>query len=153
MIPHVKHRPTGKVISAYYTVHPDDRQVFVDAVLPHLATTARQEGCVYYVFAQDLTDPNTIHLTEGWRDQAAIDAHFTDENFRPVLPDAGVGGGAAERTGGPARSWWVASMVSSCCCSCCTIMPNAKPSATRRRPWSRRVRSSTSRALSRTWAT
>lgn len=81
MIPHTKHAPTGKVISAYYTVHPEDRQTFVDAVVPHLTTTAEQDGCTYYVFAQDLTDPNTIHLTEGWRDQAAIDAHFLDEDF------------------------------------------------------------------------
>lgn len=71
MISHTKHSPTSKVISAYYTVHPDDRQAFSDAVIPHLTTTAHQDGCTYYVFAEDLTDPNTIHLTEGWRDQAA----------------------------------------------------------------------------------
>jgi len=81
MIAHTKHQPTGRVISASYRIHPEDRQTFIDAVLPHLATTAQQDGCVYYVFAQDLTDPDTIHLTEGWRDQAAIDAHLTDESF------------------------------------------------------------------------
>ena len=81
IIPHTKHDPTSKVISAYYTIHPDDRQAFSDAVIPHLTTTAQQDGCTYYVFAEDLTDPNTIHLTEGWRDQAAIDAHIADENF------------------------------------------------------------------------
>ncbi|KIQ07666.1 monooxygenase [Curtobacterium sp. MCBA15_007] len=81
MIPHTKHTPTSKVISAYYTVHPEDRQTFNDAVIPHLSTTAQQDGCTYYVFAEDLTDPNTIHLTEGWRDQDAIDAHMTDERF------------------------------------------------------------------------
>ncbi|WP_323749556.1 antibiotic biosynthesis monooxygenase family protein [Curtobacterium sp. VKM Ac-1393] len=81
MIPHIKHTPTSKVISAYYTVHPDDRQAFIDAVIPHLGTTAQQDGCTYYVFAEDLIDRNTIHLTEGWRDQAAIDAHMADEYF------------------------------------------------------------------------
>ena len=81
MIPQHKHQPTGKVISALYTVHPDDRQTFIDAVIPHLTTTAEQDGTVYYVFAQDLTDPNTFHLTEGWRDQAAIDEHYRDPNF------------------------------------------------------------------------
>ncbi|MBF4588258.1 putative quinol monooxygenase [Curtobacterium sp. VKM Ac-2887] len=81
MIPHIKHTPTSKVISAYYTVHPDDRQAFIDAVIPHLSTTAQQDGCTYYVFAEDLIDRNTIHLTEGWRDQAAIDAHMADEYF------------------------------------------------------------------------
>lgn len=81
MISHAEHSPTSKVISAYYTVHPDDRQAFSDAVIPYLTTTAHQDGCTYYVFAEDLTDPNTIHLTEGWRDQAAVDAHMADENF------------------------------------------------------------------------
>ena len=81
MIPHDKHAPTSKVVSAYYTIHPEDRQTFHDAVIPHLRTTAEQDGCTYYVFAEDLTDPNTIHLTEGWRDQAAIDAHLADEHF------------------------------------------------------------------------
>ncbi|GAB2674147.1 hypothetical protein GCM10027271_38700 [Saccharopolyspora gloriosae] len=81
MIAHTKHAPTGKIISAYYTVHPEDRTTFIDAVLPHLTTTSQQDGCTYYVFAQDLTDENTIHLIEGWRDQAAIDAHNADENF------------------------------------------------------------------------
>ncbi len=81
MIPHTKQETTGKVVSAYYTVHPDDRQKYIDAVIPHLASTAELDGCVYYVFAQDVTDPNTIHLVEGWRDQAALDAHLSDEPF------------------------------------------------------------------------
>jgi quinol monooxygenase YgiN len=85
VISQTKHDATGKVVSAYYTLHPEDRQAFIDAVIPHLSTTAQQDGCVYYVFAQDLTDPNTIHLMEGWRDQAAIDEHNADENFHKAV--------------------------------------------------------------------
>ncbi|GAA5185345.1 hypothetical protein GCM10023322_29080 [Rugosimonospora acidiphila] len=91
MISQTKHETTGKVVSAYYTIHAEDRQKFIDAVIPHLSTTAQQDGCVYYVFAQDLTDPNTIHLSEGWRDQAAIDEHNADENFQKAV--AAVMGG------------------------------------------------------------
>lgn len=85
MIPQIKSTPTGKVVSAYYTVHPDDRETLVDAVLSRLATTAQQDGCIYYVFAEDLTGPNAIDLTENWRDQAALDVHFTGETFRAAV--------------------------------------------------------------------
>ena len=91
MIAHTKHEPTGVMTSAYYTIHPEDVQIFIDAVLPHLAITAQQDGCIYYVFAQDLTDPNTIHLTEAWRDQAALDAHLSEENFVAAVRAVGDG--------------------------------------------------------------
>lgn len=63
-----KDQPTDVVYSTYYRVHPDDRQKFVDAVTPHPAVEARIPGVIYYVFAQDITDPDTFHLSEGFRD-------------------------------------------------------------------------------------
>jgi hypothetical protein len=44
VISHQKHDGTGKVVSAYYTLRPEDRQTFIDAVIPHLSTTAQQDG-------------------------------------------------------------------------------------------------------------
>lgn len=80
-----KDLPTQVVFSAYYRVHPDDRQAFVDAVVPHLEYTQQQEGCVYYEFAADLLDPNTIHLSEAWADQDAIEVHHASEPFTKAL--------------------------------------------------------------------
>jgi quinol monooxygenase YgiN len=77
--------PTQVVFNAYYRVHPDDRQKFIDAVVPHLNFTAKLPGCIFYVFATDLLDPNTIHLSEGWADQAAIDRHNDTEPFQKAL--------------------------------------------------------------------
>lgn len=81
MIPQDKSLPTTIVFSVFYRVHPDDRQKFIDAVLPQLETEAAIPGCVYYNFAQDLADPNTFHLSEGWRDQAALDEHDESAPF------------------------------------------------------------------------
>lgn len=85
MIAHTKHQPTGTTAQVSYTVHPDDLQTFIDAVVPHIATTAQLDGCIYYVWAQDLTDPNTIHLSEAWRDQASMEALHATEEFRAVM--------------------------------------------------------------------
>jgi quinol monooxygenase YgiN len=87
VISQTKGEPTGLVISSYYRVHPDDRQKFIDAVVPHLSTTAAQPGCVYYVFAQDITDPDTFHLSEAWTDQAAFDTHNVDPVFIKAVSD------------------------------------------------------------------
>ena len=46
-ITHTRHQPTATISSAYYTVHPEDRQTFIDAIVPHLGTTAQQDGCVF----------------------------------------------------------------------------------------------------------
>ncbi|MET0860687.1 MAG: antibiotic biosynthesis monooxygenase family protein [Microbacterium sp.] len=76
---------TGVVYNAYYRVHPDDRQKFIDAVAEHIPFTAGQPGCVFYVFAADILDPNTFHLSEGWEDQGAIAVHDAAEPFRKAL--------------------------------------------------------------------
>ncbi|MFJ9620872.1 putative quinol monooxygenase [Streptomyces sp. NPDC101181] len=85
MIEQDKNQPTEVVFSTYYRVHPEDRQKFIDAVTPHLAVEARIPGVIYYVFAQDITDPNTFHLSEGFRDQTAIDEHNRSSAFADAL--------------------------------------------------------------------
>ncbi len=85
MITQDKNQPTDVVYSTYYRVHPEDRQKFVDAVTPHLAVEARIPGVIYYVFAQDITDPDTFHLSEGFRDQAVIDEHNRSSAFAEAL--------------------------------------------------------------------
>lgn len=35
-----------------------------------------EDGCVEYVYAEDLLDAGLIHVKEFWRDRAALDRHF-----------------------------------------------------------------------------
>ncbi|SFN18841.1 Quinol monooxygenase YgiN [Chitinophaga sp. YR627] len=82
---HDKTLPTKVTVSAYYRVHPEDRQTFIDAVIPEMTAAAKMEGCVYYAFAQDLTDPDTFHLLEGWADKAAYERHEQADTFLTAL--------------------------------------------------------------------
>lgn len=45
-------------------------------VMARMVTETRAEdGCLQYAFAEDVLDPGLIHISELWRDQAALDAH------------------------------------------------------------------------------
>ncbi|MFC0779229.1 putative quinol monooxygenase [Flavobacterium sp. HJSW_4] len=82
---HDKTQTTEITVSAYYKVHPEDRQIFIDAVIPEMIAANKLEGCIYYAFSQDLTDENTFHLLEGWRDQEAYERHENSETFLTAL--------------------------------------------------------------------
>lgn len=82
---HDKTQTTRITVSAYYKVHPEDRQLFIDAVIPEMVAANKMEGCIYYAFSQDLTDENTFHLLEGWEDEAAYERHEKAETFLTAL--------------------------------------------------------------------
>ncbi|KMO80204.1 antibiotic biosynthesis monooxygenase [Mycolicibacterium chubuense] len=48
MADHDKTVATDIVVSAYYRVHPDYRQAFIDAVTPEMAAAQQMPGCVFY---------------------------------------------------------------------------------------------------------
>lgn len=85
MADHDKTLSTEVTVSAYYRVHPEDRQAFIAAVIPEMTAAQKMRGCVYYAFAQDLTDPNAFHLLEGWADQTAYENHEEAESFLSAL--------------------------------------------------------------------
>ncbi|SFT44718.1 Quinol monooxygenase YgiN [Kosakonia arachidis] len=82
---HEKSPATDIVVSAYYRVHLDDRQTFIDAVVPEMAAARKLPGCIYYAFAQDLADANAFHLVEGWADEAAYENHENAATFLRAL--------------------------------------------------------------------
>lgn len=53
-----------------------------------------EDGCEEYSYAEDVLDPGLIHITERWRDQAALDRHFISDHiaqWRAAWPDLGIG--------------------------------------------------------------
>ena len=57
-----------------------------------LATRA-EDGCQLYAFSRDLLEPDVLHISEKWRDQAALSAHFTAPHmagFNAVLAAAKI---------------------------------------------------------------
>ncbi|QTE38551.1 antibiotic biosynthesis monooxygenase [Mucilaginibacter gossypii] len=73
------------VVHTTYTIHPEDKQIFTNAVLSHISATRKTEGNVYYHFSWDMVDPNTCVLAEGWVNQKAIDDHLKSEMFQAAL--------------------------------------------------------------------
>lgn len=82
---HDKTQPTEVVVSAYYRVHPEDRQTFIDAVKPEMQAAQQMAGCVYYAFSQDLLNPDVFHLSEGWADIDAYERHEQAATFLEAL--------------------------------------------------------------------
>ena len=52
-----------------------------------------EDGCEAYAYAQDLLEPGLIHVSELWRDQAALDLHFQTPHlaeWRAAWPSFGI---------------------------------------------------------------
>jgi quinol monooxygenase YgiN len=41
-----------------------------------MAESEKEDGCIRYVFSRVVNDPDEIVISELWRDQAALAAHF-----------------------------------------------------------------------------
>lgn len=52
----------------------------IDAIRPMMAkviaASLAEDGCIQYAYAQDVLDPELIHVAEKWRNKAALEAHF-----------------------------------------------------------------------------
>lgn len=52
-----------------------------------------EQGCLEYVYAEDVFEAGLIHIKELWSDQAALDRHATSQHiaeWRAAGPDLGV---------------------------------------------------------------
>ena len=61
-----------------------------------VAATRKEDGCINYDFAVDVTDPNTLIIFERWRDQKALDSHIQSAHVIEWRK-AGAAAGPAER--------------------------------------------------------
>ena len=60
-----------------------------------MAASRAEPGCVAYAYAQDLLDPETIHVAEQWQDRAALTEHFATPHmaeWRGVMGSLGLTG-------------------------------------------------------------
>jgi len=63
------------------------------AVARLIEATRAEDGCLKYGFAEDVLDPGLIHISEAWRDQAALEAHFASAHiaeWRTVWREIGI---------------------------------------------------------------
>jgi quinol monooxygenase YgiN len=45
------------------------------------AATVKEDGCINYMFGEDVAEPGLIVIAEAWRDREALGAHFQAEHF------------------------------------------------------------------------
>ncbi len=59
-----------------------------------IEATRLEDGCIKYAFAEDVLDPGLIHISELWRDQAALEKHAASAHmgeWRKAGRELGVG--------------------------------------------------------------
>jgi quinol monooxygenase YgiN len=71
----------------------------MDALRGPMATVVdasrAEDGCIEYAYGEDMLEPGLIRVSEVWRDQAALDRHFTQPHmdaWRAARALLGVGG-------------------------------------------------------------
>jgi len=71
-----------------YRVDPADAAAFASIAAGSVPATASKPGCLYYIASQDVSEPGVFHLSEGWVDKAALDAHTSSPDFNAMLEKA-----------------------------------------------------------------
>ncbi|WP_287833841.1 putative quinol monooxygenase [Acidiphilium sp.] len=72
-----------------YRLAPEDAPAFAEIARRCVALTVVKPGCLYFTIAEDVSVPGLFHLSEGWADRAALDAHLSSADFAAVLAEAG----------------------------------------------------------------
>jgi len=64
------------IVAGEIKVAPEQVQEMVPILVPFVAATRAEKGCIAYGFYEDVTEPGTFRLYEEWSDEAALDAHM-----------------------------------------------------------------------------
>jgi quinol monooxygenase YgiN len=67
-----------------------------DAMATMIAETRKEDGCIRYAFARDVVDRGVMHVSEAWRDRAALAAHASSAHMAEWRKAIGAAG-ASER--------------------------------------------------------
>jgi quinol monooxygenase YgiN len=70
------------IVLGKFEIHPDDFESVKALAAALMRETVKEDGCMKYAFAVDLTHPNRLQLGECWRDDAALSAHFLTPHIK-----------------------------------------------------------------------
>ena len=62
-------------------------------MLEMMRLSRAEDGCIDYVYSEDLAEPGLVHVFEIWRDEDALHAHHTSAHFlewRAARDDIGM---------------------------------------------------------------
>lgn len=63
---------------------PEYREELARLLNEYVEPARREAGCLYYDVFEDRNEPNAFFILDGWRDQAAVDAHIHHPNVERV---------------------------------------------------------------------
>ena len=70
------------IVLGEFEFHPEDFGAAKGLAATLMRETVKENGCMKYAFASDLTRPGCLQLSECWRDDAALSAHFLTPHIR-----------------------------------------------------------------------
>lgn len=79
----------GLVIAANFEMEPNDREKARELSRIVVQETRKEKGCIFYAIANDILNENIFHISEGWTDEAALNAHLASAHISAYL--AGIG--------------------------------------------------------------
>ena len=56
----------------------------------NVQATRAEEGCEHYAYAVDISDPDLLHVSERWRDDAAIQDHMVSPHMGAFMAEIGA---------------------------------------------------------------
>jgi quinol monooxygenase YgiN len=81
------------IVMGYAKFGAGDIDRLMPELLTQVAATNAEDGCELYCFSRDVTDPDTMIISERWREQGAIDAHMASAHmatFNKALASATI---------------------------------------------------------------
>lgn len=83
-----EHNTPSLISKANYHLHHDDVDTFKAIVTRVAAIATGSDGCVFFHIAQDVKNPTTIYLVEGWDSEESVAAFQGDPGFQVLLGEA-----------------------------------------------------------------
>ncbi|WP_299054940.1 antibiotic biosynthesis monooxygenase family protein [uncultured Nocardioides sp.] len=62
------------LVTGHLRVDPASRDAFLASCLDDVRAARSADGCLDFVLAPDPLEPDRVHVTERWRDEAALEA-------------------------------------------------------------------------------
>ncbi|MES2491664.1 MAG: putative quinol monooxygenase [Pseudomonadota bacterium] len=69
------------VIVAHVRLPAENLPAARAAIAPLVSETLKEPGCISYAFAEDLSEPGLLRISEIWADRASLDAHMQAPHF------------------------------------------------------------------------
>jgi quinol monooxygenase YgiN len=69
------------LLTAFIECAAGDREALRAAAAACAAETRREDGCLEYRFYEDTEQPGKFVFVERWRDQQALDGHFSSSHL------------------------------------------------------------------------